>query len=63
MLTYNFSITCDAFVFLEMKNDYIVMYIDDEQSVRTPMTFVPPRPPPRRTSPHSSVQRDGMFAG
>ena len=41
----------------------IVMYIDDEQSVRTPMTFVPPRPPPWRTPRHSSVQRDGMFAG
>ena len=40
----------------------IVMYIDDE-SVGTPMTFVPPRPPPRMTSPHSSVQRDGMFTG
>ena len=38
------------------------MYVGDEQSVVTPVTFVAPRPPPRRIPPHPSVQREGMFA-
>ena len=38
------------------------MYVGDEQSVVTPVTVVASRPPPRRISPHPSLQRECTFA-
>ena len=68
LLTCNWSITimendC-VFLFIVVRRNIIIMYVGDEQSVKTPVTFVAPRPPPRRRIlPHPSVQRQCMFAG
>ena len=56
----------DRILFIVVRCNIIVMYIDDEESVETPVTtpvtFVAPRPPPRRIPPHLSVQRECTFA-
>ena len=39
----------------------IIMYVGDEQSVLRDVTVVAPRPPPRRSQPHPSVQRECTY--
>ena len=50
-------------LFLHVYNCYTYMYVGDEQRLRISPTVVAPRPPPRRTPSHRSVQRECTFAG